>query len=171
MTFPVNEQKRHFSKSHHERVLENGEKLNRHWLVYSKLTDKVICFCCKIFEKNAKSLLVLSRYNYWHNLADALKQHEKSPGHFTAYFKWMALESRLKLNKCIDAESQCIINVETKHWRDVLELLISISLFLAKNNLAFQSLLDKFFTEHNGNFLSLVELLGKYDNVMCEHLR
>ncbi|CAM4418244.1 unnamed protein product [Lepidochelys kempii] len=87
-----------------------------------------------------------------------------------AYSKCMEVESRLKLNKCIDAENQCIINVETLYWRNVLKRLISITLVLANNNLAFWGSSDKLFTERKGNFLSLAKLLGKYDNVMREHL-
>ena len=48
---------------------------------------------------------------------------------------------------------------------------MSITLFLAKHNMAFRGSSDKLFTEHNGNFLGLVELLGNYDDVMREHLR
>ncbi|CAM5083790.1 unnamed protein product, partial [Natator depressus] len=127
--------------------------------------------CQRREQANGEAGKSCQKYYYWHNfLAAALKPHEKSPSHFTAYFKWMEVESRLKLNKCLDVENQLIINVETQHWRNMLEHLISITLFLAKNNLAFQGSSDKLFTEHNSNFLSLVELLGKYNDVMHEHL-
>ncbi|XP_069486304.1 zinc finger MYM-type protein 1-like [Ambystoma mexicanum] len=39
------------------------------------------------------------------------------------------------------------------------------------NNLAFRGSSDKLFTDHNGNFLGMVELLGKYDDVMRKHLK
>ncbi|XP_069505594.1 zinc finger MYM-type protein 1-like [Ambystoma mexicanum] len=67
--------------------------------------------------------------------------------------------------------NQRIINSEIAFWRNVLQRLISITLFLAKNNLAFRGSSDKLFTDHNGNFLCLVELLGKYDDVMRKHLK
>jgi len=42
---------------------------------------------------------------------------------------------------------------------------------LVQNNLAFRGSSDRLFTKNNGNFLGLVELLGKYDVTMHEHLQ
>lgn len=84
---------------------------------------------------------------------------------------WLKTNIRLKENKSIDAGLQIQIAAERKHWKKVLERLIEITIFLGKNNLAFRGSSDKLFTHHNGNFLGLVELLGKFDLVMNEHVR
>jgi hypothetical protein len=42
---------------------------------------------------------------------------------------------------------------------------------LAEHNLSFRGSSDKLNTPKNGNFLGLVQLLGKFDPVMIEHLR
>ncbi|XP_025198869.1 zinc finger MYM-type protein 1-like [Melanaphis sacchari] len=60
--------------------------------------------------------------------------------------------------------------METDYWVKVLDRLLSVTLYLSKNNLAFRGSSDKFYTQSNGNFLSLVELLGKYDDVTKELL-
>ena len=57
------------------------------------------------------------------------------------------------------------------HWRGVLERLLTIIQFLAKNNLAFRGTDEHLNSPANGNFLGLVELLAKFDPVLQEHLR
>lgn len=49
--------------------------------------------------------------------------------------------------------------------------LVEITLYLAENNIAFRGTSAKLFTKNNGNFLGLVQLLGKFDVVLMEHLR
>lgn len=46
-----------------------------------------------------------------------------------------------------------------------------ITLYLAENNMAFRGTSDKLYMPHNGKFLSLVQLLVRFDPVMQEHLR
>ena len=59
MNFPYNNTtpRRRFSSNHYKRVLPNGESVSRSWLVYSGESDRVFCFCCKLFGKNTKPLL------------------------------------------------------------------------------------------------------------------
>ena len=42
--FPRGDDIRHFSTIHYTRILSNGEKHDRKWLVYLKDTDQVFCF-------------------------------------------------------------------------------------------------------------------------------
>lgn len=49
--------------------------------------------------------------------------------------------------------------------------MMEITLFVSQNNLAFRGRSDTLNTPHNGNFLGLVQLLGKFNPVMVEHLR
>jgi len=49
--------------------------------------------------------------------------------------------------------------------------LLSIIQFLAQHNLAFRGSSEKVNQRDNGNFLALVELIGKFDPVLQEHLR
>ena len=108
--FPLDENKRHFSKSYQIRKLDNGEQLMRCWLVYSQSTDRAFCFCCRIFNRNPISALSISGYNDWKHMSDIVKQHEWSTNHFTTYSGWIEIESRLKLGKCIDKEHQRIMD-------------------------------------------------------------
>ncbi|XP_025406733.1 zinc finger MYM-type protein 1-like [Sipha flava] len=110
------------------------------------------------------------RNNDWKHMTTILISHEKSPEHFTAYKKWHECELRLNLGRCIDNDLQRVMNTEVQYWKSILERLISITLYLSKHNLAFRGSSDKLFERNNGNYLGLVELLGKYDNNMKEYL-
>lgn len=54
ISYPLDEHKRHFSNFHIYRNCENGEKIKRRWLIYSKTSNRVYCFCCKLFKPEAE---------------------------------------------------------------------------------------------------------------------
>ncbi|XP_028124220.1 uncharacterized protein LOC114321236 [Camellia sinensis] len=85
--------------------------------------------------------------------------------------KWIELESRLKKNETIDRSVQEQINKKREHWRQALLMIIAIVITLAKNNLAFRGDNEKIYQERNGIFLSLIEMLAKFDPVMQEHIQ
>lgn len=171
--FPQNasNKNRNFSVFHCTRILPNKETVSRSWLQYSNSADRVFCFCCKLFDPSPKSKLGSEGLNNWKHIGDSLKSHETSNEHFISYRKWLDAEKCLRTNSGIDAELQIHINKESAHWKAVLERLIAIVMYLSKNNLAFRGTSDRLDSPNNGNFLGLVEILGKFDPVMSEHLR
>ena len=84
---------------------------------------------------------------------------------------WVDLELRLLKNKTIDKNLQEQINKEKDHWQKVLIRIIAVTETLAKNNLAFREKNEKIYQENNGNFLSLIEMIAKFDPIMQEHIR
>ncbi len=50
--YPKNNNNRCFNLNMTVRKLENGEKFKRSWLVYSKKSDALFCFCCKLFKND-----------------------------------------------------------------------------------------------------------------------
>ena len=83
---------------------------------------------------------------------------------------WLETELRLTNDNGIDQINQQLLKKEAQHWRDVLERLLAITLYLAEHNLAFRGSSDKLFTPHNGNFLGLVQMLGQFDETLKEHI-
>lgn len=101
-SYPLDEQKRHFSHYHVYRNCENGEKIKRRWLIYSNTSDKVYCFCCKLFKSDCGTSLANTGCNDWKHIGSILSFHEKSTHHFIATSIWIESETRLKKNVCID---------------------------------------------------------------------
>ncbi|XP_028124870.1 uncharacterized protein LOC114321841 [Camellia sinensis] len=172
VNFPLDDKDRHFSSTFYMRQLQNGEKQDRKWLVYSDASDKVFCFCCKLFKQDGNNVhLATDGLKDWKNMGNRLRSHETSNEHFICMSKWVELESRLKKNETIDRSVQEQINKEREHWRQVLLRIISIVITIAKNNLAFRGDNEKIYQERNGIFLSLIEMLAKFDPVMQEHIQ
>ncbi|XP_026455621.1 zinc finger MYM-type protein 1-like isoform X2 [Papaver somniferum] len=169
--FPRDSKGDHFSSTYYFRRMSNFEKQERRWLVYSASLDKVFCFCCKLFKKRETNYqLCESGFNDWNNLSGRLSTHENSGEHAFCMFNWLELELRLRKEKTIDKRIQEQINRDKIHYKDVLERMMDGILFLAKNGLAFRGDSEKIYTKNNGNFLSFIEVLAKYDPVLKYHL-
>ncbi|XP_049782371.1 uncharacterized protein LOC126184053 [Schistocerca cancellata] len=68
------------------------------------------------------------------------------------------------------ADRHWLLNTESEHWKNVLEHLIAIIHFLGQHCLPLRGSTGTLFQPDNRNFLKLVELFGKFDTVMMEHL-
>lgn len=175
-SFPRDANRRHFTRSYYTRKLGNGEKQDRRWLIYSKVANKVFCFCCKLFNLKVNAIkhssnLTTVGFDNWANLSRGLKEHETSRDHIKCMSDWMELERRLKKNETIDIDIQKQINLEREHWKQILVRIFVVVKALAKNNLAFRGDNEKVGDENNGIFLGIIEMLGEFDPVMKEHIR
>ncbi|XP_033231639.1 uncharacterized protein LOC117182646 [Belonocnema kinseyi] len=63
------------------------------------------------------------------------------------------------------------IQHEREVWKEILIRLLHVTLFLAKRGLAFRGDIAKIGDPSNGNFLGILEVLGKYDPLLNNHLR
>ncbi|XP_023210058.1 uncharacterized protein LOC111612994 [Centruroides sculpturatus] len=149
------------------------EKLIKEDGSFTLSTDKVYCFCCCLFNRSFHSNLGKEGVDDWRYLLVRPKTHETSSDHQHAMHSWMEASNRLKHFSCIDKHLQKQIEDEKSRWVSILERMMSIVFFLAGNNLSFRgsSGCEALYTPNNGNFLGLVQLLGKFDSVMMEHLR
>jgi hypothetical protein len=167
--YPRDTSNRRFSDYYYDRRLGNGEKYHREWLLYSISKNAVFCLCCKLFD---------SKYNKfcegisdWQHLALYLNRHEKSFVHFNNYKKWIGLRQSLKNKTTIDSVQQKLLEVEKQRWYDVIKRIINVIQFLSSQNMGFRGKSSKLYDRNNGNFLKCIEMLGKFDPIITEHIR
>lgn len=131
---------RHLTTSWFYKSIADGGKMLRSWMIYSKSSNSLFCFCCKLFGENTKAGVstFMIGFNSWWKLNPRVSDHEVSDTHLSCLEKWRALATGLKVQKTIDAIQQIEIGKERQKWRDILRRLLDIILFLARQNLAFR---------------------------------
>lgn len=170
--FPADLKGRKFSKIFYKRTLSNGETINRSWLIYSEKNNSVYCFCCKLFCIDDKKMKLTSTgFNDWQHLSNHLKRHETSSTHIKNYNSLVELKESLQKGVTIDATNQKLFEMKQRYWFNVLERMLYIVQFLSRQCLAFRGKQSKLFQPNNGNFLKLLEMLSKFDQVTSDHLK
>lgn len=110
---PKDKFSRRFTSNLYTRVLSNGEKCDRDWLVYSKELDKVFCFCCKVFKKGiSKGQLTNEGFSDWSHIGGRLREHERGMEHGKNMTTWYELRQRLQKNQTIGKTFQRLIEKE-----------------------------------------------------------
>ncbi|KAM4131099.1 hypothetical protein ACJW30_01G152400, partial [Castanea mollissima] len=115
--FPRGVDTRNFSTIHYTQILSNGERHDRKGLVYSKDTDQVFCFCCKLFESKHIGQLCNEGTQNWKNISSKSRNYETTREHITNMNTWLVLKMRFSKNKTIDKNIQEQINKEKDHWK------------------------------------------------------
>lgn len=166
-----NQENRSFSENYYTTLSRYGP-ISRAWLCYSVILDAAYCEPCWLFSVS-KSEWTTTGVRSWKNLSRKILSHSNSHTHVQSckiYEQW-------KKNKTIDKELEEKIRYEASFWKMVLDRLFNITLLLAKNSVAFRghregTRMDQHQGEnlYNGNFLSQVELLSKYDDTMRQVL-
>ena len=107
-------------------------------------------------------------------------EHERSPGHRKAMREYLNFAARLEKLRVIDYELQKHIVSEKKKWRLIVERIVNVIFFLARQNIAFQSdrdegvsklVNDNAYETNSRNFLEIIRLLADYDVVLFKYLQ
>ena len=98
---------------------------------------------------------------------EKVRCHKFSGIHLTSYTRWKCFQSG---SLRIDQQLMQLANKEIECNRKVLERLLDIVLYLAKQNLPFRGHNESANSENKGNFFELVKLLAKYDVALATHL-
>lgn len=112
--FPKDNTGRKFSETYYTRILPNGEKTPRSWLLYSTSKDSVFCLYCKLFGEGKNQLKNENGCKDWQHLSHILSKHEESEMHINNSVKYSKLKSDVKKNKTIETVEHKVHENETK---------------------------------------------------------
>lgn len=161
--FPYDgKQGRSFSDNYFTLKSKSGLKLKRTWLCYSSKLDCVYCQPCWLFPQKGPVGGWDSGLRDWKHLSDRIKTHENSQHHADSclvYEQW-------RRHGSIDDALEKGLKEERNFWRKVLKRVLDVSLMLATCNLPFRGDSWHITDRNKGNFLSLIELLSKYDTIL-----
>ena len=125
--------KRSFATSYYEMKTKCDVKLTRHWLCYSTILDKVYCQPCSLFENTCSRLV--TGYDGWQHLSDALKTRQESISHLSAW----KIQEIWSAHGIVDDVIDVSLHKEEMYWRQIIERIVNVTLTLATQNLAFRS--------------------------------
>lgn len=145
---------------------KQNEKIKRDWLVYSPSKAALFCYVCKLFSSSHQALCD-EGFSNWKNVAQRLKEHENSQTHRDSVCK---LSLRTIACNRIDKHMVEEYQKECKYWRNVLYRVVATVKFLAERGLPLFGDNETVGSVRNGNFLGCLELIGKFDPFMAEHL-
>lgn len=118
--FPKDNTGRKFSETYYTRILPNGEKTTRSWLLYSTSKDSVFCLYCKLFGEGKNQLKNENGCKDWQHLSHILSKHEESEMHINNSVKYSKLKSDVKKSKTVESVEHRIH--ENENSEDVLLL-------------------------------------------------
>lgn len=145
-------------------------KIEREWLCYSPTLEKAYCEVCWLFGNRNNHAF---RTEWVRGVTDdhkksgflkRIKTHEQSETHISAarvYQQW-------KSEKRMDEQLASRIQEETNVWRQVISRVIDIILTMSSMCIALRGHREKLDGKEceGGNFLSIVNMLAKYDPIL-----
>lgn len=132
-TFPLDDSNRSFSTTYFLKKLGNNETVIRDWLVYSKSSDSVFCFYCKLFSSAINAFNDKIGYKDWRHLSRNIERHEKSVAHFQSVRQYVDLKQNIMKGRTVDSINQAQMDREKKGgWQLLKELYTLFSFWLDK---------------------------------------
>ena len=144
------------------------------WMVYSEELDGAFCISCALFCKYhfSKGQFVNLPFRNWH------KKKEKCKEHQTTLYHQEALHLADQFRQSVEhpeagvaalISNRIAENIENN--RNILKCVADAVLFCGRQCIALRGYSEKLNTPGNHrNFLSLLQLLAKYDDTLRQHL-
>ncbi|XP_065662667.1 zinc finger MYM-type protein 1-like [Hydra vulgaris] len=160
-------QYRYYSVKYFQKVINNGEKCDRKWLMFSESTGCVFCYVCKLFSTDYDNVFVKRGFYNWKKAKQTIFGHENSKEHIQCMIRWIEF---IKQNTHVDEYMVSQIKREFNYWSAILNRIVAVIRFLAGRGLAFRGHNEVIGSSNNGNYLGILELLTQFDPVLKQHI-
>ncbi|XP_065658961.1 uncharacterized protein LOC136083486 [Hydra vulgaris] len=148
-------------------LMNNGEKCDQKWLMFSESTGCVFYYVCKLFSTDYDNVFVKSGFYNWKKAKQTIFGHENSNEHIQCMIKWIEF---IKQNTHIYEYMVSQIKREFNYWSAILNRIVADIHFLAGRGLAFRGHNEVIGSSNNGNYLGMLELLTQFDPVLKQHI-
>ena len=128
-----------------------------------------VCFPCVLFRDADKGnqTQFCDGFSDRKNASQRMQMHENSAMHRACM---QALISRRRAACRLDCCLQIQFDQEKEYWIKLLQRVVSVVKFLSSRGLAFRGENEIPGSQHNGNYLGVLELIAQYDPFPSSHL-
>lgn len=145
------------------------------WLVYSIHLDAAFCLPCVLFDRFAYNhgQLVCAPFTNWKKFGEKASEHGNSDYHNDSRHQMeLFLNAKEKPNATVTSQQDCVRRKNIEENRIIVKLIIQALEYCGKQGIALrgkdETQTDE--TKNPGNFLRLVKMLGKHNEVLKKHL-
>ncbi|KAL1447276.1 hypothetical protein MTO96_028594 [Rhipicephalus appendiculatus] len=148
------------------------------WLEYSAQADAAFCYPCRMFSTgaNEKSAFVNGGYSNWKKALEkdaGFRKHENSLAHKTCQASWVSY-TQMKTrgqSKSVATHLSDAYSREVQENRLYIARVADILRFTAVQGIAQRGHDEGATSENKGNFVELLNLFAKYDNIVGKKLK
>lgn len=144
------------------------------WLEYSETKDAAYCFVCRHFRQNVgrtETAFTKDGFTNWKNATQTFKTHETSMGHKYAMQDWVESKNRVKQGSTIKTMLDEGHLKTVRENRRYLAAVIDSLRFTACQEIAQRGHRENPSSTNRGNFLELLSLFGKYDEIVKQKIQ
>lgn len=146
---------------------------NRKWLTFCEKNCKLYCSICLAYGRDSDDNIFIKGFNNWSYVHQYIERHEKSKFHDeNAVHHFM----RTKNSSSITTQLKSVRHEKILFNRNILKRVIDVIKLIGKRGLSYRSkrneglhTLSDDNVDH-GNFLEMVLLMSKYDDILKKHL-
>lgn len=149
-------------------------KFNRKWLTYDENNQKLFCSVCLAYSDGSSKFC--SGFNDWKHTSQRIKEHEISKHHNSSVKAYIREKRERTVQHLLCGEQLQKRKIEVNERRCVLLQVIEVIKLIGKQGLPFRGdkseaayKLDDSSLNH-GNFLEIILLLSKSDNILKSHI-